>query len=181
MTEQTFTIEQIEKAASLVNYDPETGVFRWAVSRCGCHAGDLAGDSRDGYWRIRIKRKAWRAHRLAWFITYGEVPNRGIDHINRNRSDNRMVNLRLASSQENSRNLPLSKANKTGITGVFWNRSKGKWEAKIKVHYKDVLLGRFNNLFEACCARRSAEIKYNFHPNHGKALASLPEEYRGLV
>src|SRR3990167_1974171 len=81
--------------ASLVDYNKEDGLIRWKISpRYGIYIGSVAGCLDDrGYITVRIKRRAYRAHRLAWFITYGYWPKE-IDHINRDKTDNRIENLR---------------------------------------------------------------------------------------
>ena len=83
-----------------------------------------------------------------------------VDHINRNPLDNRRDNLRIVSIQENSMNLNMRKTNKSGITGVCWDKNVNKWVAKITYKYKRIHLGCFDNLEDARKARKDAEMKY---------------------
>jgi hypothetical protein len=118
-----------------LHYDPETGIFTWKPRGPGDkswntrYAGEVAGFIKDdGYRQINIDGKLYRAARLAWFITHGEWPQNEIDHINRVRDDNRLVNLRDVTPTENSNN----KYNNNGLPeGVHWATGKAKYEAWI--------------------------------------------------
>lgn len=98
----------------------------------------------------------------------GSWPKEQIDHINHVRSDNRWINLREATNQENCKNRSISIRNKSGVVGVRWTKGKTKWAAYIHVNSKDKYLGFFFDKFEAICARKSAENKHGFHANHGR-------------
>jgi len=152
-----------------LHYNPETGVFtRLIASARRVKIGDVAGwlDS-TGYIQIMVLGKSYRVHRLAWLYVYGNFPPEQVDHINHVRDDNRIINLRLATHQENNKNASMSKRNKSGITGVFWKKQNRKWQARIMVNRKSIHLGFFTDKFEAICARLSANNKYGFHENHG--------------
>jgi hypothetical protein len=110
-----------ELLRELLNYNPETGQFTRAKDiKFGPKSGDHAGFvSRSGYVIIKIYRKAFKAHRLAWLYTYGSLPACGIDHINGIKHDNRIANLREASSMTNGENQRAAHSNnKTGFLGV---------------------------------------------------------------
>ncbi len=152
----------------LLHYNPETGVFKWKKKTANCiEIGDMAGclNSR-GYLIICINSKNYYAHRLAWLYMTGEWPVQ-IDHINHIKDDNSWINLRETTSQENSKNRSLRKTNKSGVIGVGWCKQSNKWKTGIKISQKAIHLGYFTDKFEAICARKSAERKYEFHPNHG--------------
>ena len=83
-----------------------------------------------------------------------------IDHINRDPLDNRRDNLRIVSIQENSMNLSMSKRNKSGVSGVSWNKNRKKWVARIMYKNKHIHLGYFEKLEDARKARKDAEVKY---------------------
>lgn len=83
-----------------------------------------------------------------------------VDHKNGNKLDNRKKNLRICKHSQNSKNKAVNKNNKSGIVGVYWNNRCGKWVAEIKVDYKRISLGYFDDINEAADARRKAEIKY---------------------
>lgn len=131
-------------------------------------AGKRAFTTNDnGYFRGKIFRRSFLAHRLIWRMLTGECAGE-IDHINGNGLDNRLENLRPVSHLENMRNVPLYRANKSGVTGVYWSEPKKKWQAAIRVDGQQVHLGTFTDFNEAVEARRLAEEKYGFHQNHGR-------------
>lgn len=152
----------------LLHYDPETGVFTWLISVSNVKTGAIARDYSHGYLRVSIKGKRYYGHRLAWLYMTGEWPKHQIDHINHVRCDNRFKNLRCATNSENHKNTPRRKDNKTGITGVSWEKAHKRWVVQITSPCKRVCRTRHIDFFEACCSRKSAENKYGYHENHGK-------------
>ena len=106
----------------LLTYDKETGLFYWLVSKGSVKAGQLAGRLVLGYVMIGIDGYHHRAHRLAWLYIYGTFPNKEnkpfIDHINRNKADNRIENLRESSKAENKRNTGLYNGSQSGFKGI---------------------------------------------------------------
>jgi len=165
----------------LLLYNPETGVLTWKTReiesfenvRCGKiwnarFAGKEAGCKRgDGYIVIGVLGEAYYAHRLVWLYLYGCFP-KGMDHFDRDTSNNRSNNLREATSQQNSHNLKLYSTNTSGVCGVSWSKRDKIWRAYIKLNNKQKALGSFGDLPDAVCARRTAEKRYGFNPNHGK-------------
>lgn len=177
------SMEYIDEALS---YDPDTGVIIWkrrplshfnsdvAMRRFNTkHEGVVAGSKSQGYCKIRLNGKDYWAHRLSWILTYGEWPRHDIDHINHNRSDNRISNLREAPGPTNHRNRSTGKNNTSGFFGVYWCKQKKRWTAQIRANGKRIHLCRNKDLFEAICARKSAENKYGFHRNHGMQLTEV--------
>lgn len=159
-----------ERLKSLLHYDPETGVFTWRVSaRNSVKVGSVAGClDTHGYVVIRIDRKSYKAHRLAWLYLHGNLPPKQLDHINRDRSDNRLCNLRLATSAENNQNRSLSTKNTSGHIGLCWKKQTQKWHAHICINRKITHLGYFTDLTEAIAARKAAEVKHHtFQHNQG--------------
>ncbi len=160
-----------KRLKEVLKYDPRTGVFTNRRSRIGVTAYKVAGSiKKDGYVCIMIDKKAYTAHRLAWFYMTGEWPKNQIDHINHVRSDNRFSNLREATNEENSRNLKLFSNNRSGFSGVSWNKRHKKWYSKITINKKEKFLGSFDKKEDAIKARIEANKKYGYHENHGKAL-----------
>jgi hypothetical protein len=146
----------------LLSYDPQTGEFRWLVKRgrtaqCGAVAGTL---HRRGYIQVRIAGRGYLAHRLAWFFTHDVWPREQIDHINSNKTDNRIINLREATHQQNEWNRGPRRDNTSGIKGVFWAKRENCWRALICINNKRVHLGLFNTKEEAARARAEADEKY---------------------
>ena len=157
-----------EKLKKILDYNYETGVFvRRGLIR-GVRTGKEAGTITPcGYRSILVDGSHYLAHRLAWMYVNGSWPKEYTDHINHIRSDNRIINLREVNKFENQKNQSLSAANKSGITGVYWNKAAGKWRSQIRVCGKQLYLGRFADKFEAVCARLSVNNKYGYHKNHG--------------
>ena len=154
----------------VLNYDPDTGIFTWIKPpsrRVGVN--DPAGTILNiGYIHISIDRKRYVAHRLAWFFTHGEWPKEQMDHINHNRIDNRISNLRCVSYAENRKNMKLFKLNKSGHDGVWWDKSRNKWQAFLDTGGKRIHLGRHVKKHDAIAAREKAKSERGYHPNHGK-------------
>ncbi len=96
-----------------------------------------------------------------------------VDHINGVKTDNRWLNLRMVTPSENTKNAARSKANKSGITGVMWMPRYKKWKSYISSQKKVMALGMHEDFYEAVCTRKSAEVKYGFHENHGRSAAEF--------
>ena len=151
-----------EYLRSVLHYDPATGIFTWKVGTSPrVKVGNLAGcPDGDGYLQITVLSRIYRAHRLACLYTYGEWPTGQIDHINRNRSDNRICNLREVSNKQNGQNASKRSDNTSGHPGVCWNKRASKWLARIMHNRKNINLGYFENLEDAVAARKAAEKLY---------------------
>lgn len=160
-----------EKAfQSWLKYERDSGNFFWIKRKSPtCKMGEPIGtESSNGYLMIRIFGKRYYSHRLAWFFHYGKWPSDQIDHINGNRKDNRISNLRCVSNLENHKNMKMPKTNTSGAVGVSFNKRDKRWYAQIKSRMKTIPLGSSKDFFEACCIRKSAEVRYRFHINHGR-------------
>tara|TARA_R110000787_G_scaffold275859_1_gene384656 strand:- start:193 stop:693 length:501 start_codon:yes stop_codon:yes gene_type:complete len=159
-----------KKLKEILHYDPLTGLFTWRVARgtraiVGAEAG--CKDNQSQYIKIGISGKNFHAHRLAWLYIYGEFPRNQTDHINHNREDNRIVNLRSVTCQENQRNMKKRSDNTSGHLGVSWHKHSGKWQVSIRANKKVIYIGTFDNIEDAVVARASASLEYGFHSNHG--------------
>jgi hypothetical protein len=140
-----------ERLKELADYDPETGVFTWRASRPRARKGAIAGTKRpDGYWAIAIDCKLCYAHRLAWLYMTGKWPTADIDHINGNKSDNRIANLRQATRSQNKANTPPPRHNTSGLKGV--SLEGRRWKAQIERDGKKCHLGLFDTPEEAYAA-----------------------------
>lgn len=141
----------------ILNYNPETGVFTWARPRSKVRVGQIAGYlHRQGYICLEIDGRHCSAHRLAWFYMTGEIPAKVIDHINRDKSDNRFSNLRLATHGQNRANSVTT--NRHGLKGVAhkkWLKSK-PYQAQITFNKKVVYLGCYATPEEAHAAYKEA-------------------------
>jgi len=169
----------------LLTYDPDTGYLYWKEryyedfphlksnnvdsfnTRCA-NKPALRCIGSGGYYVGRVLTKQYLAHRVIWKMNNGDWPKHQIDHIDGDKLNNRLCNLREASSRENSRNFPLGCNNKTGFFGVYQIKS-GKWLARIQGdNGQQVHLGYFDTLEEAAQCRKEAEMKYGYHENHGR-------------
>ena len=163
-----------ERLLEVLDFEPFTGFFRWK-GRLGprAAAGTIAGsDDGQGYVRIRVDGKGYRAHRLAWLAFYGKWPNGQIDHINHCRSDNRIENLREVTHSENQRNASRSKRNISGHPGVSFESRRRKWRVEVSItgangRSRRKHIGYFENLNDAADASRKALLENRYHPNHG--------------
>jgi len=151
-----------ERVREVLDYNTETGIFKWK-KKTGKKVvvGSVTGcKTKNGYILIRVDNYLFTGHRLAWLYVHGSLPDCSIDHKNRDRADNRICNLRACTATENGQNASLSKANKSGVTGVFFNTRAGKWGAQIMVNRKNMNLGLYGSIEEAAAARRVAEIEH---------------------
>jgi hypothetical protein len=146
-----------ERASEIVTYCPATGALTWRKTRPGCVAGQVVGTLTDGYLQIQIDLVFYKVHRIAWLLAYGRWPVGFIDHINRNRSDNRLENLREATPQQNARNRSPGPLNPSGVPGVFWDKRRRRWVACIGLHGRSRHLGAFKILDDAIAVRIDAE------------------------
>lgn len=157
-------------------YDQETGKLYWKKkSARKIIVGDEAGNLKPhGYIYIKFLGKDYRAHRIIYRMVYGDFnESLQIDHINGIRNDNRLVNLRLVTHQENSKNMSLSFRNTSGEIGIYWYKKYNKWRVNIKVNGKNKHIGYFTDFEEAIKARDKAYKEYDFHLNHGRSKVSV--------
>lgn len=165
----------------LLDYDPETGALYWRArpreffqSEHGWkvwnakHAGREAFTSSSaGYRQGLIFKKKYLAHRVIWkWMTGDEAPE--LDHENHVRSDNRWDNLRPVTRSQNNQNMSRRSDNTSGVTGIFWEKACSKWRVQIRLNGKRKHIGVYRNFEDAVRARKHAEVKHGFHPNHGK-------------
>lgn len=158
----------------VLEYNPDTGVFAWKKPRGGKFAGTIAGKlvkQKSGYRYIDIKvnGKCCKAHRLAWLYMTGEWPEE-IDHINRDSTDNRWINLRDVSHEENTRNRSRSSNNESGVNGVHWDTCKNRWRARVMLNGKSHYIGLFKieDLDVAAMAVMEFCQDHGFCDGHGK-------------
>lgn len=166
-----------EELARRVIYDPDSGVIRWrymenlSAQWNGRFAWKLAGNKDDrGYVRIAIsigKQFKIRAHQLAWFIYYGEIPAE-IDHIDGIKTNNKIANLRHVTRAINNRNAAMKRNNTSGITGVSWREDRQRWRAIVVINGIRRYLGHFDNKEEAASVVRDFRLQNGFTGRHGE-------------
>lgn len=145
-----------EKEFLLEHFYYDKGILYWQST------GSVAGSEkkRDGYWEISKGKKRMLRHRAVWIMHNGPIPEgKVINHINGIPGDDRIENLEVVSQKENASIKRVNKNinNVSGITGVTYCSERAKWRASIMVDHRAINLGRYESLFEACCARKSAE------------------------
>lgn len=166
-----------EVLRDLVHYDAETGAFTWRVSRGKAARGKVAGRrTQRGYIQIGIEGRGYYAHRLAWLYIQGQWPPNQVDHINMCKSDNRIVNLRLATASQNKANTCIPRNNTSGAKGTWWNKARRRWQVQIQVNGRNKAIGRFMTYAEAERAYSEAAAKYfgEYANSEKKTGASAP-------
>lgn len=156
-----------EYLKQLLDFDQESGIFTWLVNRAGrAQCGVVAGTAHTaGYVQIRINKRHYFAHRLAWLYVYGMLPEKQIDHINGVRNDNRICNLREADDACQQQNRCLHKRNTSGYPGVTWSKRFLRWRAYVKVNYKQHYLGMYKTKEEAYSAYLEGKARlHSFNP-----------------
>lgn len=186
--------EMPDRAAllKLLTYDADTGKLFWkerpvhvfhsgntskehnAKTWNNRHAGREVAPCRSpkgsrGYAQMTIMGAKYRVHRIIWKLVTGEEPIE-VDHIDGNRTNNRWANLRSISRSENAKNRAMVKRNTSGASGVFWSKQTNRWQAWLSVDGKRKHLGLFKDRGAAILARKSAERKSGYHPNHGRKM-----------
>ena len=175
----------------LLRYDPETGKLywkrrpewlvrsdrqstrqritrNWNALHVGVEAFTTVCRRRGGHLVGTISCVHFYAHRVIWAMVHGEWPVGEIDHINGNPVDNRIENLRIVTSSENSQNARIYRNNKTGHHGIWWDKKRQSYQVYITVNQKRKVLGRYKSLDAAISVRKQAEAKEGFHENHGR-------------
>lgn len=166
----------------LIKYDPETGILTWlprplwmfkTERECVLWHKRFSGKealkyATNGYKAGKIHGHRLLAHRVAWLLHYGKWPDKNIDHLNGDRSDNKIQNLRDVDAGVNQRNRKMSSRNTSGFTGVKRCKKTRAWIAFIRVNGKNKILGRYNFKEDAIRSRERANTKYGYTPRHGR-------------
>ena len=157
------SVSDFELFSQYLSYDLETGEFTWKISPSrGSKVGDIAGTTSHDYRRIRLHGKAYFAHRIAILITEGAWPPNEIDHIDGDKSNNRLANLRHATRSENNQNQRRAhKGSRSGVLGAYFHKRMKKWQSSVAVDGKSFHLGTFSTMEEA--QSRYLEAKRRLH------------------
>lgn len=172
-----------ERLFEVISADFETGVLRWiprdrsqfkSPQSFGMWTAKFAGKEvgeviRNGYRRFLLDGQRLMNHRVIWCMATGSWPVFVIDHIDGNTCNNAIANLRDVEPVENRRNMRRFSTNRSGVTGVW--ASDGHWRAGIVVDGKSISCGSYNDFDAAVAARKDAEERFGFHPNHGRKAA----------
>ena len=156
-----------ERLQEMLEYNANTGVFTFRLSRGRVCAGSEAGHQRkDGYVAIMIDCRLYKAHRLAFLAMTGSFPVGQVDHRNGVRNDNRWQNLQDVSRAENGRNRGLASNNTSGYQGVSWIKRHQRWQATIHDGEKSRSLGWYRTKEDAHAAYASAAAALGFSGRH---------------
>ena len=156
-----------DRLCELLDVNTETGVLTWKHTMGGkaMKGQDAGSKTTNGYIAIRIDQIDYLAHRLMWLYVYGAFPILGIDHIDRDKTNNKPTNLRIATPKQNGENKSLVSKNASGHRGVYLRKYlKSKpWAVSIMSNRKTIHIGFFSTVEEAIVARKQAEDKYFTH------------------
>jgi HNH endonuclease len=168
MVEYRKNFINLDELKKLINYNPETGKFIWLVNNRRAKIGNLAGSyNAGGYLVIKLYSKHYQASNIAWFYMTGEWPENEIDHKNNITDDNRFINLRKATHNQNCKNRKLNINNTTGFKGV--SKRNKRFRSKICVNGVQINLGTFDTLDEAHSAYvKAANLHHKDFANDGK-------------
>lgn len=165
-----------EMLRQVLRYEPETGKLFWKPRTLNMFPSEGAGKSWNtryageeafttitarGYRQGMVFGRRYLAHRVSWAVHYGEWPEDQIDHVDNDKLNNRIGNLREATAQENMRNLSVRKTNTSGYKGVHWVSRRKSYQARIRFEGKRVHLGYYATAEAASAAYREAAKKYH--------------------
>lgn len=172
-----------EQVRAKYNYDPETGTITFAARPAGgpCEVGDTVGGvNKEGYLRTKSGGRQYMIHQLAYCHFHGEWAPEQIDHIDGNRRNNCISNLRAATCAQNNQNRGIAVSNSSGVQGVSWCSRTKQWKAYIRRDFRkgsgSYHLGYYDNLEDAKFARECAkEALHKFHPAQVTRQACPPQ------
>lgn len=151
----------IDEVLAALTYDPETGLFRRRHDRRRWKAGEIVGGvNHNGYLLIQIGQSRYFAHKIAILLATGVMPA-SVDHINGDKLDNRLANLRPCNHAQNGANMKVKVTNSSGVKGVSFDKVNRRWKASLTVNRKQITVGRFDTLEEAKAAMMAAREQHH--------------------
>lgn len=150
---------EMEELNNLFEVDFEKGILTWKIARSNVvKVGESPKHINiSGYYSVRVGGRSYLVHRIIWFMKFGECP-KYIDHSNGNRLDNRLENLRPATSSQNNANRVKSNNNTSKFKGVYWNKKRKKWHSQIQTNGKKYNLGLYEIEVDAARAYNESAI-----------------------
>lgn len=176
----TKQLPEQSKLQEILDYCPETGLLKWRFRADAPKEWNVKFNGKpafcsahnSGYLRGAINNESYLAHRIVWKLVHDEEPE-AIDHINGNRCDNRIENLRASTFAENAHNMS-GRPNASGVSGVYLHKATGLWHARIKKNGVTKSLGYFKNLDDAKRVREAATQEHGFSARHGVQVSQPP-------
>jgi hypothetical protein len=164
----------VDELREVFSYDPERGALYWKVdsgarARAGMRAGTLGIGKTLRYQLVKYEGQQYYTHKVIWALHHGLWASGEVDHIDGDRTNNSVTNLREVTHAENTRNARRRSDNRSGINGVCWEEKKNRWRVQIGKNGRIHQVGRYRDFFEACCSRKSTEQHLGYHANHGRA------------
>ena len=151
-----------QEVRTVFAYTPENGLLLWNIDTCKTKTGDVAGGLSNGYIQVKYKQRKYMVHRIIWCYVHGDWPKQMIDHIDGDRSNNRIENLRDVSNAKNQYNRHrLNKNNSTGHMGIIYRKRGDAYIVQITVLGAKKYIGYYKTLFDAIVARQSAELLWS--------------------
>lgn len=153
-------------------YNTKTGLLHWAVDKQRVRKGDVAGyTTSQGYIYVQVDGKLYPSHRLVYLMFNDvDIGENHIDHIDGNKTNNRIENLRLVSPAINNRNKPMTSRNKSGEMGVSWHKGLGRWRVQLNTDSGKTHLGYFDDIESAVKVRDVAYKKHGYTTGHGRCV-----------
>jgi hypothetical protein len=155
-----------KRLKELVSYNEETGIFTRIIKASSSKPGIvISKPMKSGYLRMHIDSILYYHHRLAWLYVYGNWPKLLIDHIDGDKSNNKIKNIREANFSENFQNISIVSNAASGLRGAYLDKKSGKWQAKIMKNYKSISAGYYDTAELAHKAYLDAKRKHHlFNP-----------------
>jgi nucleoside diphosphate kinase len=150
-------------------FEYRDGEIYYKVSRSRNKVGSKAGTYRkhDNAYQVIIKRKHYLIHRVVFMMHHGYLPQ-FVDHIDGNRANNKIENLREATHSQNAHNCAIRKDSKTNVKNVSWNKVDKSWKVRIQVNHTRITIGQFKDLELAELVAMEARNKFHGQfANHG--------------
>lgn len=174
----TMTKATQQELQEYLSYAPNTGILIWLKRPSRkIHEGERAGSlDPSGYRYLYFKGKRYPEHHIIWCLVYGDYPPHQIDHIDQNRSNNKLNNLRAVTKAQNARNR--SRANSTlDEVGIWYCKRRHRYIAEITMDGKKVYQKSFTDIDQAIQERKAKALELGFHDNHGKSNQSNRKYY----
>lgn len=149
-------------------FDYQDGGLKYKIAQGSKSAGAIAGTRNKGYWQVGLDGKRYQAHRIIFAMHHGFLPEQ-VDHIDGDKLNNKIENLRQATNAQNHWNTGIRSTNKSGVKGVCWNKQSRKWRALCRVNGRQQHVGDFATIQDAEAAL--TVFRLNHHGQFARSAA----------